>query len=286
MPEYSGNLRKMSGLLPESGGDVIYRLVLGQQLYGLNALVGEEISLEFADLINCIHCGRKSNKSFNQGYCYPCFKSLAQCDQCIVSPEKCHYHLGTCREPSWADEFCMQDHYVYLANSSGLKVGITRGTQIPTRWIDQGAVQALPIFRVQTRQQAGLVEVLYKSHIADKTNWRAMLKGTPEPVDLKSRALALDELVKTGVDDLQQQYGLQAVTRCEDAEVVSIHYPVLQYAEKISSLNFDKTAEVSGKLQGIKGQYLLLDNGVINLRKFGGYHITVKCAKELIAEPG
>ncbi|NNL57345.1 MAG: DUF2797 domain-containing protein, partial [Pseudomonadales bacterium] len=276
MPDYTGALRKMQVQLPRDPSlPVNYSLVLDEQLVPLNAVLGQRLSLHHSGTINCIYCGRTTKKSFNQGYCYPCFKKLARCDQCIVSPEKCHYHLGTCREPEWGDQFCMQDHYVYLANSSGLKVGITRGTQIPTRWIDQGAVQALPIYRVQTRRQAGLVEMLLKAHVADKTNWRAMLQGEPEALDLHCCAVDLCSLVQDEVALLQNEYGLQAITRLVDAEQVGILYPVQQYPEKIRSHNFDKEPLVQGVMQGIKGQYLLLDSGVINLRKFGGYQLTV-----------
>ena len=125
---------------------VDYRMVFGDVEVPLNQYLGSTLQLSFDGVINCIHCDRKTNKSFNQGYCYPCFKRLAQCDSCIVSPEKCHYHEGTCREPEWGETHCMIDHIVYLANTSGIKVGITRGTQVPTRWMDQGATQAKPIF--------------------------------------------------------------------------------------------------------------------------------------------
>ena len=163
MAEYSGHLQKMQVALPPGPeGPVTYQLPLDEQRLPLNGLLGESIRMTFTGEIHCIHCGRRSNKSFNQGYCYPCFSKLAQCDSCIVSPEKCHYFEGTCREPDWADSHCMVDHIVYLANSSGVKVGITRETQLPTRWIDQGAVQALPILRVKTRQQSGLVETALK----------------------------------------------------------------------------------------------------------------------------
>ena len=171
--QYAGHLQKMATNLSDR---VEYQLPLDDVWLPLNNLLGSKISLQFVGEIHCTHCGRRSNKSFNQGYCYPCFKKLAQCDQCIVSPEKCHHHLGTCREPEWGDQFCMTDHIVYLANSSGAKVGITRASQLPTRWIDQGAVQALPILRVKTRYQSGRVEDILRQHVADKTNWRTMLK--------------------------------------------------------------------------------------------------------------
>ena len=276
MPVFSGELRKMQASLPVSEGDVVqYQMVLGAKRIDLNDFIGDELTLSYSGDINCVHCSRKTNKSFNQGYCYPCFKSLAQCDQCIMSPEKCHYDAGTCREPSWGETFCMQDHYVYLANSSGLKVGITRGTQIPTRWIDQGAVQALPVFRVQQRRYAGLVEVILKQHMTDKTNWRAMLKGNPEWLDLPALFRDVLPRITPEVEQLQNQYGLQAIQICDNVKPVSIHFPVSEFPVKVTSRNFDKTPTIDGKLLGVKGQYLILDTGVLNLRKFGGYHITL-----------
>lgn len=277
MSSLSGNLRKMQVSLPENPQQAVnYQMVLGDHRLPLNELIGQQLQLIYEGQIGCVHCGRATKKSFNQGYCYPCFKSLAQCDQCIVSPERCHYDAGTCREPEWADEFCMQDHYVYLANSSGLKVGITRGTQIPTRWIDQGASQALAIYRVSTRLYAGLVEVVFKQHMSDKTHWQAMLKGSPEPLDLKQIVENLMPEIEPEIAQLQKQYGLQAIQRCDDASTVHIQFPVLEYPVKIKSLNFDKTPKISGKLMGIKGQYLILDTGVLNLRKFGGYYLEVR----------
>ena len=154
MPEiHRGQLHKMRSRLDNP---VSYFMVLGEETFALNTLIGKKLTLEFLGQINCVHCGRNTNKSFNQGYCYPCFQKLAQCDSCVISPEKCHYDAGTCREPVWGDEFCMQDHIVYLANSSGLKVGITRASQVPTRWIDQGAIQALPNYKSSLKATIGI----------------------------------------------------------------------------------------------------------------------------------
>ena len=138
-----GCLEKMAVDLADP---VVYRLRVGEARVDLNPLLGQSLALRYSGRIQCVHCGNKTNKSFSQGYCYPCFIKLAQCDMCIVKPETCHYAAGTCREPDWGKQFCFQPHVVYLANSSGIKVGITRRSQIPTRWIDQGAVQALPVF--------------------------------------------------------------------------------------------------------------------------------------------
>lgn len=252
-----------------------YFLITDQQECAINDLLGAQWSISYQGAIHCIHCERKSNKSFNQGYCYPCFKKLARCDRCIVSPEKCHFHMGTCREPEWAEQFCMQDHIVYLANSSGLKVGITRIDQVPTRWIDQGAVGAIPVYRVAERRLAGLIEHECKNYVADKTNWRAMLKGEPDSVDLVREAARLHELMHENIEALQAQEGLQSIQAIDNVESIAINYPVSAYPEKITSFNLDKTPDLAGQLIAIKGQYLIFDTGVINLRKYAGYQVSI-----------
>ncbi|MYM62459.1 DUF2797 domain-containing protein [Pseudomaricurvus sp. HS19] len=252
---------------------VAYQLPLDDSLCDMNALLGQRLKLVYGGDIHCCHCGRKTKKSFNQGYCYPCFQKLAQCDSCIVSPEKCHYDAGTCREPEWGETHCLTDHIVYLANSSGAKVGITRQSQVPVRWMDQGAIQALPIFRVATRRLSGLLEVILKDQVADKTNWRTMLKGDVDYIDLVSLR---DQLLDNAWDQivaLQREYGVQAVQFIEQAQEYDFRYPVDTYPKKVVSFNLDKEPEVEGVLQGIKGQYLIFDTGVINMRKFGAYHI-------------
>lgn len=267
----SGHLSKM---VVELATPVNYYLPLDDERVLLNDYLGQRISLNYVGEIHCSHCGRKTKKSFNQGFCFPCLKKLARCDSCIISPEKCHYEQGTCREPEWGETFCMTDHVVYLANSSGVKVGITRATQLPTRWIDQGAVQALPIMRVATRLQSGLVEDALRQHVADKTNWRKMLKGEIEAVDLASIRDDLFERCQSELTALNERFGVQALQPVTDAECVDIEYPVLEYPTKVSSQNFDKTPLVEGTLMGIKGQYLILDTGVINMRKFTAYNIS------------
>ena len=265
-----GCLRKMKTELTKP---VTYQLPLTDELVDLNPLIGKKVTLRYSGQIFCVHCNRKIKKSFNQGYCYPCFTSLAQCDMCILKPETCHYDKGTCREPAWGEAFCFQPHYVYLANSSGIKVGITRQTQIPTRWIDQGAVQALPILKVQSRFISGLVEVAIANHVSDKTSWQRMLKNQVEPADLIAKRDELLAECASELADIEQRFGDQAIEYLPDAEVVDIQFPVEIYPAKVKSFNFDKQPEVSGVLQGIKGQYLLFDTGVINIRKFAGYEV-------------
>ncbi|WP_120996398.1 DUF2797 domain-containing protein [Stutzerimonas urumqiensis] len=270
-----GALDKMA---VELGTTAQYSFRLGETRVPVNPLIGKTVRLEYLGEIHCSHCGRKTRKSFSQGYCYPCFTKLPQCDTCIVSPERCHHELGTCRDPEWGQRFCMTDHIVYLANSSGIKVGITRATQLPTRWLDQGASQALPILRVATRQQSGLVEDLLRSQVGDRTNWRALLKGDAESLDLpRIREQVLDACAE-GLQSLQARFGLQAVQPLPDAEVVEIRYPVTVYPTKIVSLDLEKTPVVEGTLMGIKGQYLMFDTGVINVRKFTAYRVAASSA--------
>lgn len=254
---------------------VQYSFRLGDTLVPVNPLIGKPLRLHYLGAIHCSHCGKRTKSSYSQGYCYPCMTKLAQCDMCIMAPERCHYDAGTCRDPSWGEQFCMTDHVVYLANSSGIKVGITRATQLPTRWLDQGASQALPILRVATRQQSGLVEDLLRSQVPDRTNWRALLKGDAEQLDLPALRDQVLEACAEGLGQLQARFGLQAIQPLTDAEVVHMTYPVQAYPTKVVSFNLDKNSIVEGTLLGIKGQYLIFDTGVINIRKYTAYQLAV-----------
>lgn len=266
-----GTLAKMTATLADT---IEYALPVGEESLPLNALLGKHLQLKFHGNIYCTACGRKTKKSFSQGFCFPCMRSLACCDMCIMKPETCHFDQGTCREPEWATRNCMVSHYVYLANTSGLKVGITRHSQIPTRWIDQGATQARPLFSVSTRKVSGLVEIALAKLMADKTNWRAILKGNAEPLDLVEKARKSIPQIEERLESIRDEYGADSVNLL-DEDVVSLNFPVLEYPEKIVSHNFDKKPLVEGTLMGIKGQYLIFDTGVINIRKFTSYEIEV-----------
>jgi len=233
----------------------------------MNDLTGKKITLAFQHEIHCIHCGRLIKKTYAQGYCYPCFIKLPETDTCIIHPEKCQAHLGISRDMGWSKDHCLQDHYVYLAVTSGLKVGVTRAAQVPARWIDQGAARALRIAKTPNRYLAGTIEVFLKNHLADKTNWRNML--TPhehEQINLFAEKEHLSPL-------LEKDFGEYLY---EDPQITTIRYPVLSYPVKIRSVSLDKQDTIHATLTGIKGQYLLFDTGeVINIRKHGGYVITL-----------
>lgn len=265
---YQGVLQKMR---TQVSSPIRYELVIGGMILPLNDYLGKNINLNYTGRIFCLNCGQKTSKSFNQGYCFKCFRSSASADMCIMKPETCHYHLGTCREPKWGETHCFMPHIVYLANSSGVKVGITRKTQVPTRWLDQGAMQALPIFEVSNRRLAGLIEVTLAQYIPDKTQWQRLLKNDAETLDLafvKDEVLTLckKELLALANQFPQQMHVL-------NNQSYDFSFPVLQYPNKVKALNLDNQAQISGVLQGIKGQYLILDTGVINIRKFGGYEV-------------
>jgi hypothetical protein len=272
METMRGNIRKMTA---SAATPIAYALPLGNEELPLNALLGKTLRLESTGRITCNGCGQPTKKSFGQGFCYRCFITLAQCDLCIVKPELCHFAKGTCREPEWGLAHCMQPHYVYLANASGLKVGITRATQIPTRWLDQGAVQALPVLKVQSRRQAGLVEVALKAHVSDRTDWRKMLKGEPEPQDLPMQRGDLFSRCEQALTRIGEGKDTEALAILEQEPVRAFSYPVLQYPTRVTALNLEKTPRIEGTLLGIKGQYLIFDTGVLNVRKFTGYQVAV-----------
>lgn len=247
-------------LTPRIGEEtVLYSLLLDDQEISLNPLIGSDVKLTFAGEKRCVHCGRKANKLFNTGSCWPCFQRLAINDMCQVKPHLCHYE--TCREQEWGDAHCMIPTYVYLAKSSDIKVGITRN--IPGRWMDQGAVEAVPIALVPTRKMAGELELFLSDHMPDKTNWRKMLKG--EVVDTPIREVR--ERVLGLIPDDFKGYVLP------DEQVRQFAYPVTELPAKIASHDIEK-APAEGRLLGIKGNYLILNTGVLNVAKFTGYLVS------------
>jgi hypothetical protein len=258
----SGILRKMG---TEQADPVRYSMPIGDGFIDLNPLLGQKLSLRFTGNIFCLACKRRTPTSFGQGHCFSCFQSLASLDNCILRPHTCHHHHGTCRQPDWGTEHCFIPHIVYLANSSGLKVGITRAHQAPTRWMDQGAVEAIPIARTRSRLDCGIIEIALSEHLPDRTNWRKMLSGVENPVDLRAERERVFGL-----------WGKFPGEKAADAEPLRFRYPVLQYPAKVASLNAEKEPRVTGTLWGVKGQYLIFDTGVLNVRKYGGYEAEVE----------
>ncbi|MEL7529994.1 MAG: DUF2797 domain-containing protein, partial [Bacteroidota bacterium] len=259
---YRGNLRKMSSQL---GDTVQYSLTLGEDTFLVNDWIGKPIKLAFQGEINCRICGRKTNKSYGQGFCFPHFQKAPENSPCIIRPELCEGHLGNGRDPEWEQTHHVKPHVVYLALTSGVKVGVTRHDQVPTRWIDQGAWKAVQIANVPYRRLAGEIEVALKDHMSDKTNWRKMLSNQ------MNTELDLAEEIEKAQSLLPAEYQEYIVPQ---SEITEITYPVEAYPEKVKSLKLDKIPEITGTLQGIRGQYLILDEGrVINLRSHTSYLI-------------
>ncbi len=234
----------------------------------LNELIGLPFELSFTGDINCVACGRDVKKTFSQGFCFPCSQSRAAADICMVKPELCHYfdEANPCREEDFAQAKCFAPHVLYVSLTSGPKVGITRKANVPSRWIDQGAVRAIPLAELPSRREVGLVEHELAETFADRTHWMRMLKEAEPQEDLEAFAEeVLDELEEMGVDLLDEDEQVECAFR----------YPVLEYPTKVKSFNLDKAPTAGGVLQGIKGQYLIFDAGVINVRKFTGYRVAV-----------
>ena len=266
---YSGPLHKMyfanEGL--ENQVKPSYYLEFNGIKAGLNALIGSKISISFNGVINCTSCGKVTKKSFGQGYCYPCFSSVPQTEECVLRPELCRAHEGIARDLEFAKENCLVDQIVYLALSGGLKVGVTRHHQVPTRWVDQGASKAVKLLTAKNRYTAGIIEVALKGLFADKTNWRKMLTGNDDDIPLNSyRKNALEFLQVKGFE----------FSLAQDMEY-TFEYPVLRFPSKVVSKDLEKEPAVSGTLIGIKGQYLLFDGGnVLNVRKHTGYNVVIE----------
>ena len=254
-----GRILKMK---TELKSPVEYHLPMDTQFLGMNQWIGKHIQFRFIGEIYCLDCGVRTKKSFNQGFCYPCFQNSPMSAECIIKPELCRAHLGEGRDMGWEREHHLKDHYVYLAVSSGIKVGITRDTQVPTRWIDQGASYAVPIAKTPNRYLCGMIEVSLKEYLSDRTAWQRMLKNDIAHVDLTAKRTEIIKLVP----DEYQEYLLT------EEEILNIEYPVNEYPSKVKSLSFDKTPVIEGRLMGIKGQYLLFEDGqVLNMRKHQAY---------------
>ncbi|QPJ65529.1 MAG: DUF2797 domain-containing protein [Candidatus Nitrohelix vancouverensis] len=258
----SGQLRKMTY---EPASPVEYFLSLDEQPTPLKDCLGKPFTMRYLGKITCINCGRATKKSYDQGYCFPCARDLPENAMCSVRPELCQHEFGNDADKEFFKAYCKVDHFVYLSLTSGVKVGVTRHFNIPDRWIDQGAVKAVVIARTPQRLYAGQIEVALAKSMSDKTNWRKMLKGETEEADLET----LRESVLSRVPEELKQYTLPNET------VQGLSYPVLSVPEKINSHNLDKIPEFSSILTGIKGQYLIFEDKVINLRKYTGYHVEI-----------
>jgi hypothetical protein len=251
----------------EYADPVRYFLPLNTAEIEMNNLIGKFISLKFTGQINCIVCGKRTKTSFGQGFCYNCLQTAPEASETVMRPELSKAHLGIARDMDWAREHDLIDHYVYLAISGELKVGVTRHHQVPTRWIDQGASEAIILARTPNRHISGVIEVFLKNFFSDKTNWRSMLQDKDiDEYNLPDEKLRAGNLLPAEL----QQYLF------DGNQIWKMHYPVSSFPNKITSVSFDKDPEIAGILNGIKGQYLIFSDGrVLNIRKHNGYFLEI-----------
>ena len=261
-----------------------YRLRVSYILAGQNLTPESKVTLGHSGRFQCTVCGKTAKKLFDS-YCYPCLQRSAQADRCFLNPVGCHYMAGTCREPQWGEEVCYHSHYVYLAYTDKFKVGITRRQQIPVRWIDQGATMAVLLAETGSRHQAGRLEDFLSGKFADKSHWMKMLKmGNRRPEQSEFEAVRQEALrmLENGLADSngspltvpapQAIPNAGTIRILHDAKFVELEFPLWnEIPEKIVSLNLDKTPVIESVIRGVKGQYLFLEHGVLNVRRHEGY---------------
>jgi hypothetical protein len=262
--EYTGPLEKMQTHLATT---VTYYLSLGNDLLKMNDLLGKTLLFEDLQHYTCF-CGQIVPKVFRQNFCYECFFTKPEAGEAIFNPEKSKAHLGEAdRDLVYEQSYQLQPHVVYLAQSGGVKVGVTRAAQLPTRWIDQGASEAIVLAKTINRFEAGQIEVFLKNHFSDKTVWQRMLKNESDGADLlreKERAIAL----------LPKEW---SVFVTNDQEVVRLQYPVSSWPTKTKSIKIEKEGKFTGVLTGIRGQYLIFDDAfVMNVRSQEGRWVRLR----------
>ena len=256
--QYQGVLKKMQ---TELADPIQYYLIFEGDFLNLNQILNKELTISFIKY-QCLNCSQDL-PIYRQGFCKTCFYETPTAGDWIMRPELSTAHLDKeDRDLEYEKKVQLQPHIVYLANSSNIKVGVTRKSQVPTRWIDQGAHEAIAIVEVPNRYLAGLTEVALKEHIGDKTNWRKMLTNDIQDEDLVEYRNNLRKYIP---EEAAPYY-------LENNSETQLAFPVLQYPKKVKSLNLDKTPIYSGILKGIKGQYLIFeDNMVFNVRGSEGY---------------
>ena len=267
----------LHGLDGQPGDPVRYALEIGDAVLPVEDWLERELRFETNGSTTCSACGRDTEKRYGGGYCYRCFTTLARCDLCVVSPDRCHFDAGTCREPAWGEAFCMGPHFVYLANSGGAKVGITRPGNVPGRFIDQGASEAIVVMTTQTRMQAGCVEKALGRYLREQTDWRALVAGVDAPVDLTAELARVRRLAHDALTALDARFP-GALAWHETPERFVFRYPVVRYDAPARQMKLAPGHAVGGRLLGARGGYLLFEQGVLNVRALSALHVVVRAA--------
>jgi len=224
----------------------------------LNSYIGHTIVIDGPVYTRCLGCRSVYKKLYKRGYCYLCFNNLAVCDLCVLQPHRCHFHLNTCREPDWGIKHCFQPHYVYLSYTDKVKIGITRVHNLTTRMMHQGAIACLPVLLVPSRKIAGLIEISVKEHFSMTTAWKGMLNSRDVDADV---LYASRDLFYREFDHNAYQHVIPTWYK----DVIRISYP----------LSCDVTTSIlqlpiHDRLVGLKGMYMIFENGVFNMRRLAG----------------
>lgn len=261
---FVGPLRKMSNTFDST---IRYRLQLGEDLLLVNGLIGKKLKLTFEGGHTCF-CGELVPEVYRQNFCRECFFTKPEASPTIMKPELSKAHLGIEeRDLEFEKALQLQPHVVYLAKTDRIKVGVTRFSQVPYRWMDQGAQEAIKLLEVPNRYLAGEAEVALKDYFTDKTSWREMLKGTTTQQSLlEARELALSKL---------PQHLAKHASASE--EIWTLNYPLEHQLEKVQSLSLKSPGDAwEGQLFGIRGQYLVTSSGVFNVRSHEGFMISLE----------
>ena len=248
-------------------GKVHYLLKMDNDFVKINNFVGRELEVEFTGEKYCASCGNQFENLYRMGFCKNCFYTSPEAGESIIRPELSRAHLGEeDRDLAFEKGYQLQPHVVYLANSGGLKVGVTREPQVPTRWIDQGASQAIVLAKTSNRYEAGMIEVDMKNHVADKTVWQRMLKNEDADIDLVEEKKRLGSLMSE-----EYRHFIS-----DDDHLYKLDYPVEHYPTKVKAINLDKNKNIKAVLQGVRGQYMIFEGGgVLNVRAHTGYRVRI-----------
>ena len=231
--------------------------------------VGKELTWKFDGVVNCVVTGEAMNQAYRMGMSQKAFfESPISCPS-IINPELSTIHTGVAlRDRDFEERYHNVPHVVYLSRTNKLKVGVTGLGREQFRWNDQGAVEGIQLCVTPYRQLAGEIEVALKEHMNDKTHWLGMLKDVTrfpdELLELKDECF---ELLGPNYEPFFS----------DDDTVHSINYPVQKYPLKVKSLKLNKEPNGTGVISGIKGQYLILEDGrVMNVRAHEGCRVELE----------
>ncbi len=241
---------------------------LGRHLVDVNALIGKPLRLSWPGMAECQSCGGIFSELHAQGFCKKCFFDSPLAGASIVRPELSTAHLGKAdRDLEFERAYQLQPHTVYLADSGGIKVGVTRTRQQVTRWLDQGATRAKVLAITENRYEAGLIEVALKAHFSDKTDWRKMLAGLSFDAEFSA---AVDRALGAIPAELQRF----AVT---DGLEHRAHWS-LAPGFSAKSVKLSQPGDVlEGVLAGQRGQYLgFADGRALNVRSHEGLFLSLE----------